>query len=41
MSEHQPIRVMIVDDHLLVRDGLKLLVSTFDNMEVVGLAQGR
>jgi NarL family two-component system response regulator LiaR len=38
MSEPQAIRVMIVDDHLLVRDGLKLLLSTFDNMAVVGLA---
>lgn len=38
MSEQQPIRVMIVDDHLLVRDGLNLLLSTFDQVEVVGLA---
>jgi YesN/AraC family two-component response regulator len=38
MSEQQPIRVMIVDDHLLVRDGLNLLLSTFDEIEVVGLA---
>jgi NarL family two-component system response regulator LiaR len=30
---------MLVDDHLLVRDGLKLLLSTFDNIEVVGLAE--
>jgi NarL family two-component system response regulator LiaR len=29
---------MIVDDHLLVRDGLKLLVSTFDDLEVIGVA---
>ena len=39
MSEQQPIRVMIVDDHLLVRDGLNLLLSTFDEIEVVGLAE--
>jgi NarL family two-component system response regulator LiaR len=38
MSEPTPIRVMIVDDHLLVRDGLKLLLSTFDDLEVVALA---
>lgn len=38
MNEEQPIRVMIVDDHLLVRDGLNLLLSTFDEIEVVGLA---
>ncbi len=39
MSETNPIRVMIVDDHLLVRDGLKLLLSTFDDLEVVALAE--
>ena len=32
------IRVMIVDDHLLVRDGLRLLVSTFDDLQVVAVA---
>ena len=35
---HKRIRVMIVDDHLLVRDGLGLLVSTFDDLEVVAVA---
>jgi NarL family two-component system response regulator LiaR len=30
---------MIVDDHLLVRAGLKLLLSTFDDLEVVALAE--
>jgi NarL family two-component system response regulator LiaR len=39
MSEPTPIRVMIVDDHLLVRDGLKLLLSTFDDLAVVTLAE--
>jgi NarL family two-component system response regulator LiaR len=39
MNESTPIRVMIVDDHLLVRDGLKLLLSTFDDLEVVALAE--
>lgn len=37
-NDPKPIRVMIVDDHLLVRDGLKLLVSTFDDLEVVAVA---
>jgi NarL family two-component system response regulator LiaR len=32
------IRIMIVDDHLLVRDGLNLLMSTFDDLEVVAVA---
>lgn len=38
MSTSNPIRVMIVDDHLLVRDGLDLLVSTYDDLEVVAVA---
>ena len=39
MNETTPIRVMIVDDHMLVRDGLNLLLSTFDDLEVVALAE--
>lgn len=39
MNEQPPIRVMLVDDHLLVRDGLNLLLSTFDHIKVVGLAE--
>lgn len=31
------IKVMIVDDHLLVRDGINLLLSTFDDIQVVGV----
>lgn len=31
-----PIRVLIVDDHLMVRDGLKVFLSTYDDLEVVG-----
>ena len=38
LPDPKPIRIMIVDDHLLVRDGLKLLVSTFDDLEVVAVA---
>lgn len=38
-ADRKPIRVMIVEDHLLVRDGLKLLVSTFDDLEVVAVAE--
>lgn len=37
-SDPKPIRIMIADDHLLVRDGLNLLVSTFDDLEVVAVA---
>lgn len=35
---NDPIRVMIVDDHLLLREGLQLLLSTFDAIQVVALA---
>lgn len=34
------IKVMIVDDHLLVRDGLNLLLSTFDDINVIAVADG-
>jgi NarL family two-component system response regulator LiaR len=37
-NDLKPIRIMIADDHLLVRDGLNLLVSTFDDLEVVAVA---
>ena len=38
MDTQRPIRVMIADDHLLVRDGLRLLLSTYADLEVVALA---
>jgi NarL family two-component system response regulator LiaR len=34
------IKIMIVDDHTLVRDGLNLLLSTFDDIKVIALADG-
>ena len=34
------IKVMIVDDHLLVRDGLNLLLSTYDDIKVIAVADG-
>jgi NarL family two-component system response regulator LiaR len=33
------IKVMIVDDHLLVRDGIELLLSTFDDIEVAAVVE--
>lgn len=39
MGEIQPIRVMIVDDHLMVRDGLKVFLSIHDDIEVVAEAE--
>lgn len=35
----KPIRVMIVDDHAIVREGLRTLLSEEDNIEVVGEAR--
>jgi NarL family two-component system response regulator LiaR len=34
----ETIRVIIVDDHLMVRDGLKVFLSTYEDLEVVGEA---
>ena len=39
MGNMTPIRILIVDDHQLVRDGIKLLLTTFDDFEIVGLAE--
>lgn len=36
----QPIKVMIVDDHQAVRDGLVSLLETCDEIQVVGQAAG-
>jgi len=38
MSESKPIKVMIVDDHPVVRDGLKPLLLDKDDMELAGEA---
>jgi len=38
MSEQRPIRVMIVDDHELVRSGLKSFLRVYDDLELVGEA---
>jgi len=35
MNDKNLIRVMIVDDHLMVRDGLKVFLSLYDDLEVV------
>jgi YesN/AraC family two-component response regulator len=34
----QTIQVMIVDDHAMVRAGIKILLEQFDGIEVVGEA---
>jgi NarL family two-component system response regulator YdfI len=33
-----PIRILITDDHIIVREGLRLILETADGMEVVGEA---
>lgn len=38
MSESEPIKVMIVDDHPVVRNGLKAMLLAMDDMELAGEA---
>ena len=40
MSETNPIRVLIVDDHAVVRSGLAAFLLAFDGIELVGEAVG-
>lgn len=37
--EPNPIQVMIVDDHMMVRDGLKMFLSIYDDIAVVAEAE--
>ncbi|BAS28519.1 response regulator transcription factor [Limnochorda pilosa] len=39
MSEQQPIRVMIVDDHAVVRSGLSAFLLSFDDLKNVTAGQ--
>ncbi|MCA1492229.1 response regulator [Sinorhizobium alkalisoli] len=38
MSRQQPIKVLLIDNHPLVLDGLKALLETYGQVEVVGTA---
>jgi len=38
MNDKEPIRVMLVDDHAVVRSGLSAFLSAFDDLELVGEA---
>lgn len=38
MNPNQPIRVMLVDDHAMVRRGLATFLKVFDDLELVGEA---
>lgn len=39
MSSSQPIRVMLVDDHTMVRRGLATFLKVFDDIELAGEAE--
>ena len=39
MSEINKIRLLIVDDHKVVRNGLKIFISLYDDIELVGEAK--
>jgi DNA-binding NarL/FixJ family response regulator len=38
MRSSEPIRVMLVDDHAVVRNGLAAFLSAFDDFKLVGEA---
>jgi DNA-binding NarL/FixJ family response regulator len=38
MSEPEPIRVLLVDDHAVVRSGLSAFLLAYDDLELVGEA---
>jgi NarL family two-component system response regulator LiaR len=40
MSKSKPIRVMLVDEHAVVRSGLAAFLMVFDDLELVGEATG-
>lgn len=39
ISASQPIRVMLVDDHIMVRKGLATILKVFDDLELAGEAE--
>lgn len=39
MPDREPIRVMLVDDHMMVRDGLRTFLSLDDDIEIVAEAR--
>ena len=40
MSEDEKIKLLVVDDHPIVRDGIKARLSTYSHIGVVGEAGG-
>jgi len=41
MNEPEPIRVLLVDDHAVVRSGLSAFLLAYDDLELVGEAGSR
>ncbi len=39
MADSNPIKVLVVDDHPVVRDGLKNMLLAFDDLELIGDAE--
>jgi len=39
MTDPRPIKVLVVDDHPVVRDGLKNMLLAFDDLEMIGEAE--
>jgi NarL family two-component system response regulator LiaR len=39
MAQSRPIRVLIVDDHKVVRNGLRAFLMTYDDIELIGEAR--
>jgi hypothetical protein len=40
-ADRQPIRVVVADDQRLVREGLRMMLSLLDGVEVVAVAASR
>ena len=38
VKAHVPIRILLVDDHLMMRQGLRSIVTAYDHLEIVGEA---